>query len=67
MTSTDNIEQTINALLLAAAVAILVMIALIIWATILLFQVQAGLERLYRSLNPTIQRDGNGRRIKERI
>lgn len=66
VTTSDNIEQVMNSFLLAAAIMVLVLVTLIIWATILLFQVQGALERLERTLHPAISRDSDGRLSRER-
>lgn len=52
---------------LTSAILILLVAALILWAAALLFRVELALTKLKRSLNPSVRRDSNGRRINERI
>ena len=62
-----ELEQLSNSLLVAFVVLLLLCVTLIIWATVLLFQVQSALDRLHRVLNPRVLRDADGRKIRERI
>lgn len=66
--SADDFERLFNATLLVLAVAVLVLITLIVWATVLFFKVQMALERLQRALNASRATRSNGapRRLKER-
>lgn len=48
---------------LAIAVLVLVTAALVVWCTILAMRLEAGLRRL----SPEVKRDGNGRRLRERL
>jgi hypothetical protein len=63
----NELKELTNSLLLAFAVLLLVSIVLVVWATVMFFQVQNALDRLHRTLHPRVPRDGQGRLIKERL